>query len=390
VGIIGRNGSGKSTLLQMIAGTLTPTSGTIKVHGRVAALLELGSGFNPDFTGRENVYLNASVLGLTKEEIDARYKEIADFADIGDFIEQPVKTYSSGMTMRLAFAVIANIDADVLIIDEAFAVGDVFFQQKCMRFLREFQQKSGTLLFVSHDMCAVTRLCQQAVLLTRQGEEQSMFVDSAETISKRYLGKIYEERADTLTHTESVARRPSAMSSSVIQEYKAAKMETSWIHISPFRHDAESFGQNGGNIIGACFTDNSDHPLTEAQAGEIVKLVVTATTRKPMTFPAFGFIIKDRTGQYIIAESTDIPLRKNQIIIDKPAQIKTTFKFRMPTLIRGEYTVNLAFAEGPGDEHVQHHWIHDAISLKSTDKRLVHGLFGAQDMEISVVVKASQ
>ena len=145
VGIIGRNGSGKSTLLQMICGTLTPTNGTVETSGRVAALLELGSGFNPEFTGRENVYMNGAVLGLSKEEIDARFNDIAEFADIGDFIEQPVKTYSSGMMVRLAFAVIAHVDADILVIDEALAVGDTFFTQKCMRFLRNFM-KTRTVL----------------------------------------------------------------------------------------------------------------------------------------------------------------------------------------------------------------------------------------------------
>ena len=164
VGIIGRNGSGKSTLLQMICGTLFPTSGSVQTNGRIAALLELGSGFNPEFTGRENVYMNAAVLGLSKEEVDTRFDDIVTFADIGDFIEQPVKTYSSGMMVRLAFAVIAHVDADILVVDEALAVGDAFFTQKCMRFLRGFM-KSGTVLFVSHDMGRVQQLCTKAILI---------------------------------------------------------------------------------------------------------------------------------------------------------------------------------------------------------------------------------
>ncbi len=166
VGIVGRNGSGKSTLLQIICGTLAPSTGEVRVRGRVAALLELGAGFNPEFTGRENVYLNGSVLGLTRSEIDRRFDEIAAFADIGEFIEQPVKSYSSGMAMRLAFSVMAHVDADILIIDEALAVGDAFFTQKCMRYLREFKER-GTLLFVSHDSSAVTGLCERAVWLDR-------------------------------------------------------------------------------------------------------------------------------------------------------------------------------------------------------------------------------
>ena len=163
-GIIGCNGSGKSTLLQIICGTLPPTHGKVDISGRVAALLELGSGFNPEFTGRENVYLYASILGLTKEEINARYNDILLFADIGSFIDQPVKTYSSGMVVRLAFAVVAHVDADILVIDEALSVGDVFFTQKCMRFLRDFK-KTKTLIFVSHDTGAVLNLCDRAILL---------------------------------------------------------------------------------------------------------------------------------------------------------------------------------------------------------------------------------
>ena len=165
VGIIGRNGSGKSTLLQMICGTLTPTAGSIEVNGRVAALLELGAGFNPEFSGRENVYMAASLYGLKHEEIEGKMADIIAFADISDFMDQPVKTYSSGMYVRLAFAVIAHVDADILVIDEALAVGDIFFTQKCMRFIQHFQEKGGTLLFVSHDMGTVMNICQSAVML---------------------------------------------------------------------------------------------------------------------------------------------------------------------------------------------------------------------------------
>ncbi len=165
IGIIGRNGSGKSTLLQLICGTLTPTSGTVQTAGRIAALLELGAGFNPEFTGRENVYLNGSVLGLSQEEINSRFADIAAFADIGDFIEQPVKTYSSGMVVRLAFAVQATIDPDILIVDEALAVGDEIFQRKCFARLEELKSKGSAILFVSHSGSQITELCQRALLL---------------------------------------------------------------------------------------------------------------------------------------------------------------------------------------------------------------------------------
>ncbi|HWQ14792.1 MAG TPA: ABC transporter ATP-binding protein [Roseiflexaceae bacterium] len=167
VGIIGRNGSGKSTLLQIIAGTLAPSTGEVQVRGRVAALLELGSGFNPEFTGRENVYLNGAILGMSEAEIDARFESIAAFADIGEFIDQPVKLYSSGMVVRLAFAVQAHVDPEVLIVDEALAVGDMFFQAKCMACMRRLIDDGVTVLFVSHDIGAVKSLCRRALLLDR-------------------------------------------------------------------------------------------------------------------------------------------------------------------------------------------------------------------------------
>ena len=165
VGIIGRNGSGKSTLLQILCGTLAPTLGAVETHGRVAALLELGAGFNPDFTGRENVYMNATILGLSRQDIDKKFDDIAAFADIGEFIEQPVKTYSSGMYVRLAFAVIANVDADILVIDEALAVGDARFQAKCMKRIKIIQESGCSILFVSHDVGSVRTLCERAIWL---------------------------------------------------------------------------------------------------------------------------------------------------------------------------------------------------------------------------------
>ena len=165
LGIIGLNGSGKSTLLQIIAGTLQPSSGTACAKGRIAALLELGSGFNPEFTGHENVYLNASLLGLSNREIDAKYDDIVDFAEIGEFIDQPVKTYSSGMVVRLAFAVVAHVDPEVLVVDEALAVGDSYFQAKCLRFMRRFSDNDGTLLIVSHSPAAHLALCSKVIML---------------------------------------------------------------------------------------------------------------------------------------------------------------------------------------------------------------------------------
>src|SRR5450830_35959 len=191
VGIIGRNGSGKSTLLQLLCGTLTPTQGTLQVQGRIAALLELGAGFNPEFSGRENVYLNGAVLGLAPEQIDARFDEIQAFANIGDFIEQPTKTYSSGMLVRLAFAVSVCVEPDILIVDEALAVGDASFQFKCLERLDRLTRQGMTLLFVSHDMSMVKRFCNRALYL-RDGEIRAS--GAPEAMAELYLLDMRDEQ----------------------------------------------------------------------------------------------------------------------------------------------------------------------------------------------------
>ncbi len=201
LGIIGRNGGGKSTLLQILAGTLAPTLGDVIVKGRVAALLELGSGFNPDFTGRENVLLNARILGLSREQIDACYDEIVAFADIGDFIDQPVKTYSSGMFVRLAFAVQAHINASIVIIDEALAVGDVFFRQKCYARLEEIRASGAAVLLVSHAMTDIEQFCDRAILLDHG---KMNFIGDATEAAKRYY-QLHQERALPVTTTDAGA-----------------------------------------------------------------------------------------------------------------------------------------------------------------------------------------
>ena len=196
IGIIGRNGSGKSTLLQLIAKTLQPTAGRINVNGRVAALLELGSGFNPEFTGRENVYLNGAILGLSRREIDARFEGIVDFADIGDFIEQPVKTYSSGMMMRLAFSVQTAVDPKILIVDEALSVGDAAFVAKCISRVASFIRNGGTLLFVSHDIGLIKQLTTRALYLDKG---RQIAFDDTVAVTLAYMESIADPANSSMT-----------------------------------------------------------------------------------------------------------------------------------------------------------------------------------------------
>uniref|UniRef100_UPI0040578C55 ABC transporter ATP-binding protein n=1 Tax=Acetatifactor sp. TaxID=1872090 RepID=UPI0040578C55 len=184
-GIIGRNGSGKSTMLQILAGIIKATSGEIEVNGRIAALLELGSGFNPESTGYENIYMNAAILGVSKEDIDAKVDQIIEFADIGDFVNQPVKTYSSGMFVRLAFAVAINVDADILLIDEALAVGDVFFRQKCYKKLDQLKEEGKTIILVSHGMNEVEQFCDRVLLLNKS--QMLMCGDGREAVQRYYM-----------------------------------------------------------------------------------------------------------------------------------------------------------------------------------------------------------
>ena len=250
VGIIGRNGAGKSTLLQIITGTLSPSSGTVECNGRVAALLELGSGFNPEFTGQENVYLNASILGLTKEEIDAKYDDIVAFADIGEFINQPVKSYSSGMAVRLAFAVVAHVDADILIVDEALSVGDAFFTQKCMRFLRQFMEKN-TVLFVSHDTGAVNSLCNAAIMLENGRIKK---IGTPKEITEQYLEDVClsAQGQDPLAVEKTKQGVPETPHPEDFQDLRQVFINNTClrndIEVFRFNPDESSFGKRGATI----------------------------------------------------------------------------------------------------------------------------------------------
>ena len=385
VGIIGRNGSGKSTLLQIICGTLHPSAGHIQVNGRVAALLELGSGFNPEFTGRENVFMNAGVLGLTRQQTEAKFADIVAFADIGDFIDQPVKTYSSGMVVRLAFAVIAHVDADILVIDEALAVGDAFFTQKCMRFLRTFM-KTGTVLFVSHDTGSVKNLCNHAIWLEKGKVLQE---GNPKNVCELYLEAFYEAQQGKGSTTKLKAFK----NQDITHPLKDQRLE--FINASNLRNDlqifkfdpeAASFGKGGAQITSVEFLDKEGSPLAWVVGGEQVTLRVHAIAHEPLEAPIIGFTIKDRLGQALFGDNTYLSRREDPLFCEAENEIQAEFTFLMPILPAGDYSVNVAIANGTQSQHVQHHWIYDAVLFKSESSSVATGLIGIPMQHIKLDV----
>ena len=380
VGIIGRNGSGKSTLLQTICGTLTPTSGSVEINGRVAALLELGAGFNPEFTGRENVYMSGALLGLTRTQVQERFDDILAFADIGDFIEQPVKTYSSGMYVRLAFAVIAHVDADILVIDEALSVGDVFFGQKCMRFLRKFKEE-GTVIFVSHDATAVVNLCERAILL----EHGSIKLEGdAKTVCEAYHASGYNQEVKA-----TVTRPPAAGVDEASQaDFRADRINASALRndIEVFRFVAEKsgFGNGMASVISSRLTDSEGADLRWIVGGEVVKLEIAVTAHALLESPIVGFFLKDRLGQALFGDNTYLTYDATPIRMEAGDTIVATFEFVMPLLPIGTYSFDMAVANGTYHEHEQADWIHDGLVIESHSSSVSTGLVGIPFRNIEV------
>jgi lipopolysaccharide transport system ATP-binding protein len=363
VGIVGRNGSGKSTLLQIVCGTLAPTAGEVTTHGRIAALLELGSGFSPEFTGRENVYMNGALLGLSRAEVDARFDAIAGFADIGEFIDAPVRTYSSGMFVRLAFAVIAHVDADILVIDEALSVGDVFFSQKCMRFLRGFQEH-GTVLFVSHDAASVVNLCDRAIWL--DGGRVAMD-GSAKSVCEAY-------------HASRQGERVRMVAPEAGEAADAAGDDAQWFDhstITALRFDPATHGFGDGRTrIREVRLETPDGQVASVIAGgERVVLRVEVDVIGGLDSPIIGFILKDRLGQYLFGCNTWSAGRPLPPVA--PGEVLAgTFEFDMPALAGGHYTIDVAIADGTNHSHVQTAWLFDALALRSTNSTVGNGLVG--------------
>lgn len=387
LGIVGRNGAGKSTLLQIICGTLFPTEGCVKVSGRTAALLELGAGFNSDFTGRENIYLNAALYGLTRSEVDVRLDEIINFADIGEFIDRPVKVYSSGMFVRLAFAIVAHVDADLLIIDEALAVGDALFSQKCMRFLEEFK-KRGSIVFVSHDSGAVSQLCDKAIWLH---EGRFMKEGGAKEITESYLEFLYGEiQGDACQNDEKDLLEPPPYDANLEEWYdcRQAVLETSNIRndLEVFKFDpgAEKFGTGKVSVDDVYFRDESDRKIIFLVGGRAVNLEVILSVKDDLENFIVGFLVKNRLGQVLFGENS-LLFSDSGYSVKKGRRYVAKMKILMPYLAQGEYVLSLGIASGTQKDHVQHCWVHDALIFVCQSTHVVHGLFGVPAKEFSLV-----
>jgi lipopolysaccharide transport system ATP-binding protein len=330
LGIIGQNGSGKSTLLQIIAGTLTPTTGEVWVNGRVSALLELGSGFNPEFTGRQNVFFNGQILGLSREEVEAKFDQIAAFAEIGDFIEQPIKSYSSGMFVRLAFAVAVSFNPEILIVDEALSVGDIYFQQKCFERIRELKQLGTTLLFVSHDSGAVYKLCRRAILM----ELGKVVLDEKpRQVLDLYEAKLLKKR-DTYSEAVEIQKIPESNSSLPLKSESSSSRKVADILINLPEVSVKFIK----------LLNESDQEIESIISEELLQLCIGLLFSDTFEDPHVGFKIRDRTGSVIFETNTFcMEQRVGKVISSTLLEIR--FRFHVP-LIEGEYTITVGVADG--------------------------------------------
>ncbi|MHC5824136.1 MAG: ABC transporter ATP-binding protein, partial [Nostoc sp.] len=341
VGIVGRNGSGKSTLLQIIVGTLTPSSGDVQVDGRVSALLELGSGFNPEFTGRQNVFFNGRLLGLSQKEIEDRFDDIAAFADIGDFIEQPVKTYSSGMYVRLAFAVAVNVDPEILIVDEALAVGDIVFQHRCMRRMRTMMDSGVTTLFVSHDAGAIKTLCNSAVMIHdgkihTTGLPNAVVIEYLKLVTELELGLAQEIEVNSQQQINTVVDNG-------IQALNSPNFDIE----SPSSSFSKATRRGSGKarIESVKILNQLDEYAGETPIfafNEEVTLVVNLKVYSVIKSCIIGFHLCDKNGNEVIGSNT---LEENIKIdkLDPGEEIEIKFKFNLP-LRPSSYSLTVAGA----------------------------------------------
>lgn len=331
-GLVGPNGSGKSTLLQIISGILKPNAGRVSVEGRLAALLELGAGFNPEFTGRENYYLNSEIMGLSRTESDRAFASVQDFAGIGDFIDRPVKEYSSGMYVRLAFSTAIHVSPDILVIDEALAVGDAMFANRCLRKLEEIREQGVTILFVSHDLGLVKRLCNRAALMLN-GEIVTQG-DPAEVVN-RYIALVHDQRFDASSHQDRGVRH----------------------------------GDGGSTIERLRLLNNRDEDSTSFRAGDTITLHAAVRFHRACEHPMVGVLIRSRLNVDVFGTNTRI---EGVDLGSFDAGDLAEFRFRIPCwLTRQEYTITVAIQNEDGTSQ---DWRDDILSFQVVDSEARAGL----------------
>lgn len=346
--IIGENGSGKSTLLQIVAGILTPTSGASTVSGRVAALLELGSGFNPEFTGRENVYLNASILGLSQKDVDQRYPDIASFAEIGDFIDQPVKTYSSGMTVRLAFAVAIHVDPEILLVDEALAVGDIYFRQRCMRKVHELRASGVTILFVSHSMGDVKAIGDRCMWLENGRVRELGPTDAVVT---KYLAAMAEKDSDYLGTPEALPHGAEPQDSGPPEIVR---------HIPNIDH---RHGDRRAEIIGIAIYDSLGREVHVLSPASRVVVRISAKANVDFARPNIGFMLRNHLG--LDFAGTNTTREDHQLPPMRPGDhVTVDFHLQLPELYPAAFSFSPAIADGTLHTYTIADWIDNAITLQ--------------------------
>lgn len=365
LGIIGKNGSGKSTLLKIMTGVLSPTSGKLSVKGRISALLELGAGFNPDFSGLENVYLNGTMMGMSKEDVDKKIDDITAFADIGDFIYQPVKTYSSGMFVRLAFAVAINVEPEILIVDEALSVGDIFFQAKCFKKFSEFKDQGKTIIFVTHDMSSVMKYCDRVIVMN-----EGVIIDEGAPgpmidIYKKILVNQYSK-------VESV-------------DVKNTFVENQWkkgININPSFSD---YGNNKAQIIDFGVFDHSGDLTNVIMKGKEFKLKIKVRFNEDIVDPIFAFSIKDIRGTEITGTNTMLE-SINTGLIKKDDIYMIEFTQNI-ALQGGDYLISFGCTGYEGNEFVVYNRLYDIFNIHVIANKNSVGFF---DMDSNIQVSKSE
>ena len=370
IGIIGVNGSGKSTILKIITGVLSPTAGEVEINGRISALLELGAGFNMEYTGLENVYLNGTMMGFTRKEIDERLQDILDFADIGDFVHQPVKTYSSGMFVRLAFAVAINIDPEILIVDEALSVGDVFFQAKCYHKFEEFKKMGKTILFVSHDLTSIAKYCDRVILLNKgvklaEGNPKDM----VNMYKKLLVHQLDEETLEDVSGKSAIGEKS--------DNGKAWKDN---FEINPTITD---YGEKQAEIVDFAIIDQYGAYSSIIEKGSVYKVRAKIHFHETVKNPIFTITIKNKQGTDITGTNTMFERIETGTVGAGEERI-VTYEQQM-NLQGGDYLLSLGCTGYVGDNFVVYHRLYDLVSFNVLSDKNTVGFF---DMNSHITVES--